>query len=149
LTLSYKGLILYKVFPLYKGKVLYTSKEAIMADILDIRQYKNLLFDFYGTMLTDKQKQAFTLHTAEDCSMAEIAEEMGTTPQAVVDIIRRATAQLENYENGLKLVSKHLFRQTIEENIEQELETLESLGNNQATEIAQNIKRLMGSIYGI
>jgi len=120
-----------------------------MADILDTRQHKNMLFDFYGGMLTDKQKKAYTLHTVEDCSIAEISEEMGTTPQAVVDIMRRSTAQLENYEKNLGLVSKHIFRQVIEEGIENDLQKLESFNQPQVTETAQNIRRLMGSIYGI
>ena len=44
-----------------------------------------LLFDFYGEMLTDKQKEMFDLYYNEDLSLAEISEHVGITRQGVRD----------------------------------------------------------------
>ena len=54
-----------------------------------------LLFDFYGEMLTEKQKETFDLYYNEDLSLAEISEHVGITRQGVRDIIVRAERTLE------------------------------------------------------
>ena len=80
-----------------------------MSDLSEL-QYKNLLLDFYGALLTEKQRHIYEMSVAEDCSFSEIGEEYGITPQAVSDFIRRANKQLLKYEAGLGLVARH-FRQ--------------------------------------
>jgi len=57
-----------------------------------------LLFDFYGELLTDRQKQYIDLHWNEDWSLAEIAEKYGLTRQGVWDILRRAEATMRGLE---------------------------------------------------
>ena len=49
-----------------------------------------MLLDFYGELLTDKQRECFDLHYNEDLSLAEIAEQLGVSRQGVWDNIRRA-----------------------------------------------------------
>ena len=49
-----------------------------------------LLYDFYGDMLTDRQKEFYDLYYNEDLSLAEIAENYGITRQGVRDVIVRA-----------------------------------------------------------
>ena len=51
-----------------------------------------MLFDFYGDMLTDRQKEFYDLYYNEDLSLAEIAENYGITRQGVRDVIVRAEA---------------------------------------------------------
>ena len=51
-----------------------------------------LLYDFYGDMLTDRQKEFYDLYYNEDLSLAEIAENYGITRQGVRDVIVRAEA---------------------------------------------------------
>ena len=53
-----------------------------------------LLFDFYGDMLTDKQRDVVELYYDNDLSLSEIAENEGITRQGVRDSIKRAEAQL-------------------------------------------------------
>lgn len=68
------------------------------------------LYDFYGTLLTDRQCQWVELHYFEDLSLAEIAEQFGVTRQAVHDNLRRAEEQLEAYEAALQLIRAHQRR---------------------------------------
>jgi len=77
------------------------------------RQYMNLLFDFYGSLLTKKQAECFTLRYVDDYSLAEIAQELGISPQAVVDFLKRGITSLEQYETHLNLVRKHHKRQAL------------------------------------
>ena len=51
--------------------------------------FRTMLFDFYGELLTDKQREYFHLHYNEDMSLAEIAQSEGISRQGVWDIIRR------------------------------------------------------------
>ncbi len=61
------------------------------------------LLDYYGAMLTEKQREAMLLYYNEDLSLSEIAEITGTSRQGVMDIIRRSEAQLNQLESGLSL----------------------------------------------
>ena len=56
------------------------------------------LLDFYGDMLTDKQREVVECYYNEDLSLAEIAEEKGITRQGVRDAIKRAEQQLIEME---------------------------------------------------
>ncbi len=67
----------------------------------------SLLFDFYGDMLTDKQRELFDLYYNEDLSLSEIAENSGITRQAVRDSIKRAEKTLFDFESRLKLTQKY------------------------------------------
>ena len=58
-----------------------------------------LLFDFYGEMLTDKQRDVVELYYNDDLSLSEIAENEGITRQGVRDSIKRAEAQLLDMED--------------------------------------------------
>lgn len=71
----------------------------------------SVLLDFYGTMLTDKQRDVVELYYNEDLSLAEIAAHSGITRQGVRDSIKRAEAQLIEYESRLGLASR--FRQIV------------------------------------
>ena len=57
-----------------------------------------MLFDFYGDILTDKQKELFDLYYNDDLSLAEISEHMGITRQGVRDGIMRAEHTLRATE---------------------------------------------------
>ena len=66
-----------------------------------------LLFDFYGNMLTDKQKEFFDLYYNHDLSLAEIAENEGITRQGVRDAIVRARNILVEFEEKLGLYKRY------------------------------------------
>ena len=71
---------------------------------------RSLLLDFYGELLTEKQRRTCDLHWNEDLSLAEIAEQIGLTRQGVWDMLRRAEAALGEYERKTGLVGRYLER---------------------------------------
>ena len=81
---------------------------------------RTMLFDFFGDLLTDKQREYYDLHYNADLSLQEIAEQSGVSRQAVWDIIRRAEQSLMAYEDKTGLVARAVGRR-------HELEALEEL----------------------
>ena len=69
---------------------------------------RSLLFDFYGELLTDHQKEIYEAFNSEDLSLGEIAAQAGISRQGVHDLIRRADASLEMYEEKLHLMERFL-----------------------------------------
>ena len=57
-----------------------------------------LLFDFYGELLTDHQKEIYEQFALEDLSLSEIAEMKGISRQGVHDLVKRCQKTLEGYE---------------------------------------------------
>ena len=72
-----------------------------------------LLFDFYGDMLTEKQRDMIELYYGNDLSLSEIAENEGITRQGVRDSIKRAENQLIEMEERLGLAKR--FREMREQ----------------------------------
>ncbi len=73
---------------------------------------QNLLYDFYGELLTEHQRAVYEDVIFNDMSLAEIAEEKGISRQGVHDLIKRCDKILSGYEEKLHLVSK--FQKTRE-----------------------------------
>ena len=71
---------------------------------------QTFLFDFYGELLTERQRQVYTSVVFEDYSLSEVAEELGISRQGVHDLVKRCDKILSGYEEKLKLVEK--FNQT-------------------------------------
>ena len=73
----------------------------------------NALFEFYATLLTEKQMNYIELYYADDFSLGEIAEEYQVSRQAVYDNIKRTEKILEEYERKLHLYSNYIVRRDI------------------------------------
>ena len=67
-----------------------------------------LLFDYYGELLTDRQRMCFDLRHNQDLSLAEIAEELHVSRQGVHDNLSRAEALLMNMEEKTGCVRRDL-----------------------------------------
>ena len=65
-----------------------------------------LLLDFYGGLLTEKQRAYMELYYNEDYSLTEIARENGITPQGVRDVISRGETMLREVERKTGLVAR-------------------------------------------
>ncbi len=81
------------------------------------------LLDFYGDMLTEKQRLMVDYYYNEDLSLAEIAENEGITRQGVRDSIKRAEAQLFEMEERLALAAR--FR-----DMQQDLQLIQDCAKN-------------------
>ncbi len=66
----------------------------------------SFLLDFYGEILTEKQREVIELYYNDDLSLAEIAEHAGITRQGVRDAIKRGEATLLFMEEKLGLAAK-------------------------------------------
>ena len=67
-----------------------------------------MLFDFYGEVLTERQKEFFDLYYNEDLSLAEIAENYGISRQGVRDVIVRAEAIMTELEDKTGLLKRFM-----------------------------------------
>ena len=69
---------------------------------------QSLLYDFYGELLTKRQRDVMTLYHEENLSLSEIAEEFSISRQGVHDALKNAEKSLISYENKLGLVGKFM-----------------------------------------
>ena len=66
----------------------------------------SMLLDYYGSLLTQKQKTYFDLYYNQDLSLAEIAEQEGISRQGVHDAICRTEAILNDMEKATGCVAR-------------------------------------------
>ena len=71
------------------------------------------LYDFYGPLLNQHQKKIYEDFVLEDLSLQEVADLNGTSRQAVHDLIKRCTKDMEAKEEALHLIER--FRKVREE----------------------------------
>lgn len=81
----------------------------------------NLLFDFYGPLLTNRQRDIYQMYYGEDLSLGEIGEQLGISRQAVYDNIKRSSKILADYESKLGLLNKYFAQQDMLKQAQQEL----------------------------
>ncbi len=81
-----------------------------VARVIEMEQIgrRVFLYDFYGELLTDHQKEVYGDVVLNDMSLSEIAEEQGISRQGVHDLIRRCDRILSGYEEKLHLVERFL-----------------------------------------
>lgn len=96
-----------------------------------------LLLDYYGELLTEKQKTCFDLYYNQDLSLGEIAEEAGISRQGVHDSLVRAEALLLDFERKLGCVARESRQQQALNTICRAAEALRQ--TPQAKELAETI----------
>ncbi|HAR4586357.1 TPA: putative DNA-binding protein [Staphylococcus aureus] len=87
----------------------------------------NYLFDFYQSLLTNKQRNYLELFYLEDYSLSEIADAFNVSRQAVYDNIRRTGDLVEDYEKKLELYQKFEQRREIYDEMKQHLSNPEQI----------------------
>lgn len=70
---------------------------------------QTLLFDFYGELLTEHQKEIYEDVVLNDYSFSEVAQERGISRQGVHDLVTRCNRILQGYEEKLHLVEKFVL----------------------------------------
>ena len=110
---------------------------------MDKIYYITLLLDFYGELLTCKQRSVMSSYYFDDYSLNEIAEEHSITRQAVQDMIKRTERLLNQYEEKLMLVDKYLVRKERVENAIREIDKQIEKGNNELLHIKSLVDRIL------
>ena len=96
-----------------------------------------MLLDFYGELLTEKQRAALIYYYDEDCSLFEIAETMSVSRQGARDFIKRGEQQLLDFEEKLGLAERFM-------KITQLADEIERVSNNE--NLPLRIKELIAEI---
>ena len=109
----------------------------------------SMLYDFYGTLLTERQREVFDLYHEENFSLSEIADSLGVSRQAVHISLNKARRELEEYEEKLGLVVKHEKYEKVQSEIESKIdailkdkERMASIGSEEA-KLLRRIKKLI------
>ena len=117
------------------------KKQRCKEKILDT--HPALLYDFYGELLTDHQKEVYEQFVLEDLSLGEIAREEGISRQGVHDLVKRCSQTLKGYEEKLHLVEKFV---SVREKVKQIDELLDGCEKENAEELVADIRKISDEI---
>ncbi|MFA5602338.1 MAG: sigma factor-like helix-turn-helix DNA-binding protein [Bacilli bacterium] len=82
--------------------------------------YLNILYDYYGELLSDKQRSFFEDYYFNNLSLSEISENNKISRNAVHKQIKSIEVKLKEYESKLKLYEKSIKLNKIIDNIKDE-----------------------------
>lgn len=102
---------------------------------LEKKDYYNILYGYYNSLLTSKQQQIFTSYYEEDFSLSEIALELNVSRNAVWDTLKKVIDKLEEYESKLKLYHKDII-------LNNKLNELEKITNEDGRKIIDEIREM-------
>ncbi len=83
-----------------------------------------VLLDYYGALLTERQRELLISYYNDDLSLSEISENTGISRQGVRDAIKRGESELDRFESSLGIASAQAERQREAESIYSELSEL-------------------------
>ena len=98
-----------------------------------------MLLDYYGNMLTDKQRDCFDMRYNQDLSLGEIALELGVSRQAVCDNLSRTEALLRRMEENIGCVKRDMM---IREAARKILEAAAVLDTSSDPSVLEQAKRI-------
>jgi predicted DNA-binding protein YlxM (UPF0122 family) len=98
--------------------------QGMVLDTLQARGRALALFERYGALLTEHQREVVDLYLRSDWSLAEIASHHGTSRAAAHDMVRRSMQSLQEYERRLGLLAESARRRRAIEALERELNGL-------------------------
>lgn len=135
-----------KIFETVKKKYLTPSsiscmitKVIAMEKILE----QTLLYDFYGELLTEHQRQVYEDVVLNDFSLSEVAAARGISRQGVHDLVRRCNKTLEEYEEKLHLVQRFV---QIRENVNEIRKLTDPSGDTPKEDVMQRIAAIASDI---
>jgi len=105
-----------------------------------------LLFDYYGGMLTDKQRDCFDMRYNQDLSLGEIGEMLGVSRQAVNDNLTRTEALLRRMEENIGCVKRYKLSRRAVEEIRTAATVLDASSDPAVRAMAQNILNAVQTI---
>ncbi|MBO5657264.1 MAG: DNA-binding protein [Agathobacter sp.] len=101
------------------------------------------LYDFYGELLSEHQRQIYEDFVLNDLSLGEIAAEEGISRQGVHDMVKRCSKKLMDYENKLHLVEKFL---SIKEDVAQIHQLAQQMKESSDEQILLEIETISNQI---
>ncbi len=105
-----------------------------------------LLFDYYGELLTDKQRACLDLRYNQDLSLGEIAQELGISRQGVYDNLSRAEAMLKHMEEKTGFLRREEKVRTCLRSIREAAEEIARLDDPDSAPLAGTILSLAGEL---
>lgn len=105
-----------------------------------------MLLDFYGELLTEKQRSCFSMHYNDDYSLAEIAEELGISRQGARDLIVRAEATLTETEEKIGVIKRFNERKAVLASMTEKLSELERLTSGRAGELTKDLLKTIETL---
>ena len=105
-----------------------------------------LLFDYYGELLTERQRMCFDLRHNQDLSLAEIAQELNISRQGVHDNLSRAEALLLDMEEKTGCVRRDLQCRKAARSIIRAAEQLAENCDEKVSHLARQILELAGEL---
>ncbi len=101
---------------------------------------QTLLFDFYGELLTEHQKEIYEDVVLNDYSFSEIAEERGISRQGVHDLVTRCNRILQGYEEKLHLVERFVL---LKRQIQEMKASIQNGGQLDREELSGQLERIL------
>ena len=98
-----------------------------------------MLYDYYGDLLTERQKECFELRYNQDLSLGEIGQELGISRQGVYDNLSRTEMQLLNMERKTGCVRRDLACRKAIESVYEAAQQLKNSGDEAVTVLADRI----------
>ena len=98
-----------------------------------------LLFDYYGGMLTEKQRDCFDMRHNQDLSLGEIADTLGVSRQAVCDNLTRTEALLRRMEENIGCVKRDMLMRRATQEILDAATVLDASSDPAVSELAKRI----------
>lgn len=102
---------------------------------LEKKDYYNILYGYYGILLTNKQQSIFESYYEQDFSLSEIAENLNVSRNAVWDTLKKVIDKLEEYETKLRLYQYDV-------NLGEKLNILKKYTNEDGLKIIEEIREM-------
>lgn len=125
-------------FFMYDAKGVYQTGDK-MEKIVE----QNLLFDFYGELLTEHQQNVYQDAVFNDMSLSEVADNYGISRQGVHDLLKRCDKTMQEYEDKLHLISRFA---TVKEKLSKIQEITDTLEDGHLQEGKKQIRHLAAEI---
>ena len=120
-----------KIMVVKKKYLTHSCESYMIAKVIQMNGLleQALLYDFYGELLTNHQKEIYEQFVLDDLSLSEIAESAGISRQGVHDLVKRCNKILEGYEAKLHLVERFIKTKDMIKQVKGHIDELVSYDN--------------------
>jgi len=110
---------------------------------------EQFLYDFYGELLTKKQKRVLDYYYFDDYNPSEIATLMNMTRQGVYDLIKRSRVIMNDFEEKLKLVQRFKNFSHLLEDLNEDIDVVIQENRSEHPEIIKDLMDIKLKIQAI